>query len=893
MSKKLVIVESPAKARTLARILGKEYTVEASIGHVRDLPGTAAEIPAKHKKEPWARLGVNVDEGFKPLYIVPAAKKDQIKKLKAMLAGAGELYLATDEDREGESISWHLREILKPKVPIHRLVFHEITAEAIHAAVESPREIDEDLVKAQEARRIVDRLYGYSISPLLWKKVKPRLSAGRVQSVAVRLVVERERARIAFHSAAYWDLEARFSKDGGNPFTATLTRVGNRRIATGKDFDPNTGKLKGEGSGEAYVAMSGPLLLDEAAAGQVRDRVMAGDPVVASVDTKPYTERPSPPYTTSTLQQDANRKLRYSARRTMDLAQRLYENGFITYMRTDSTTLSKQAVDAARTLIQNKFGSDYLPEGPRVYKSKVKNAQEAHEAIRPAGHEFTEVETVKNSLGNDAARVYSLIYRRTVACQMTDAHGHRVSVEIGVDDATFQCSGKVVEFPGYQKVYDDLQPKEGESRLPPLAQGDKLKLEDAATKDHRTQPPARLTEASLVKELEARGIGRPSTYASIIETILQRAYVTKQGTALVPSFTAFAVTKLLEDYLSYLVDYGFTAAMEDDLDKISIGEMTSGDYLNRFYNGNGKPGLKDKLAEIETKIDPREVCGIPLGQHEGKLVEVRVGRFGPFVSCGDVRASIPDDIAPDELDLDRALEFLRKAAEGPRVIGNDPETGRPVYAKTGRYGPYVQLGDIEEGQEKPKMASLLAGMDIDTIGLDEALGLLSLPRTLGKHPKTSEDVQAANGRYGPYVLSGKETRSLPEQLSPLTVTLEQAVELLNKPKERRRARTKREPLKVLGEHPETKAEVRILDGRFGPYVTDGEMNASLPRGTTVDEVTLDMGIELLVERAKKGGTKKAKKKKAKKAAKRKTAGKKKSASSKKSKPVAKSKKLAP
>ncbi|MCA8968372.1 MAG: type I DNA topoisomerase [Planctomycetes bacterium] len=866
MPKALVIVESPAKARTLARFLGDGYHVEASIGHIRDLPESASEIPAKYKKEPWARLGVNIENDFEPLYVVPSSKKDQIKKLKALLADSDSLYLATDEDREGESISWHLKEVLRPNVPYKRLVFHEITKKAIHDALDAVRDIDEDLVRAQETRRILDRLYGYEVSPLLWKKVKPRLSAGRVQSVAVRLIVERERARMAFRKATFWDLVGSFSAPqdpDAKPFDATLTKVSGRRIATGKDFEPTTGKLK-EVDGQA------PVLLDEKAARDLLARIENAEPSVASVEEKPFTERPQAPFTTSTLQQEANRRLRYSARRTMDLAQRLYENGFITYMRTDSTTLSEEALRNAREVISQRFGKDSLPDAPRSYKSKVKNAQEAHEAIRPAGAQgFTDTDVVAKSLGTDAGRLYDLIWRRTVASQMKDAKGTRVSVEIQVDDATFQVGGKVIEFPGFLAAYDRHAAAdsgdEAEKRLPKMRPGDALKLLGLDAKDHTTQPPARLTEASLVRELEARGIGRPSTYASIIETILRREYVRKLGNALCPTWTAFAVTKLMEGWLTDLVDYGFTASMEDDLDKISLGEIDNKDYLERFYNGNGSLGLRSKLASVVEKIDPREVCGITLGEHDGTIVEVRVGRYGPFLSMGDVRASIADDIAPDELTLEKAIDLLQKAEAGPRVIGNEPDSGLPVYAKTGRFGPYVQLGDMIEGEDKPKMASLLAGMEIETITLDEALGLLSLPRLLGKQPGTDADVFANNGRYGPYVYAEKETRSLPAELSPLRVTLDEALKLLAQPKQRRgRTAARREPLKVCGKHPESGDEIKLLEGRFGPYVTDGTTHASLPRGTSVDEVTLDLALELIAARAAAGPKKK--KKKAKKAA---------------------------
>ena len=860
MAKNLVIVESPAKARTLSRFLGSDYEVEASIGHIRDLPQSASEIPEKVKKEKWARLGVDVENGFKPLYVVPSQKKAHIRHLKSLLKDAEILYLATDEDREGESISWHLMEVLKPKIPVKRLVFHEITKKAILAALASPREIDQDLVRAQEARRIVDRLYGYTVSPLLWKKVRPRLSAGRVQSVAVRLIVARERERMAFRAAEYWDLEGLFAKDGSE-FPATLVRFGERRVATGKDFAPNTGKLKKEGA-------DAPIHLDGARAQSEKERLSGQQAKVLKAEPKPFTERPYPPFTTSTLQQDANRRMNFGARRTMDLAQRLYEMGFITYMRTDSTILSQEGLGATRKEIASRFGADYMPESPRFYKSKVKNAQEAHEAIRPAGETFTDPGVVEKSLGKDARRLYELILGRTLASQMKDAKGQRLQLEIQIEDAVFQTSGKTYDFLGFHRGLALAGSKSGkatETHLPQMKVGDLVDTLSIEAKEHKTQPPARLTEATLVKELEARGIGRPSTYASIIETILKRAYVRKVGHALVPTFTAFAVTKLMEDYLANLVDYSFTAGMEDELDQVSLGKLDPQEYLTRFFFGDHKgeavKGLKEVLAEVEEEIDPRVVCGIPLGEEGGVLVEVRVGRYGPFLSQGDQRAPVPDDIAPDEMTLELGVELLKKAAAGPRVIGKDPETGKPVYAKTGRFGPYVQLGDPGEGdEEKPKMASLLEGMDPETVTLEEAVGLLSMPRLVGKHPESGTEILAANGRYGPYISCGKETRSLPPGVSPLRVGLQEAVALLAAPK-KRGVRKKREPLKELGPHPETEAPVKILDGRFGPYVTDGTTNASLPRGTTVEEVTLDLALDLLKERAARGPAKKKKKKK--------------------------------
>ncbi len=881
--KALVIVESPAKARTVGRFIGKDYVIEASVGHIRDLPANAAEIPAAYKKEPWARLGIDIENDFRPLYVVPREKKEQIRKLKQLVKDASVVYLATDEDREGESISWHLVQELKPKGEVKRLVFHEITKTAIQAALANPREINEDLVEAQETRRLVDRLYGYSVSPLLWKKVRPKLSAGRVQSVAVRLVVERERERMRFRAADYWDLEGRFAAEGSEPFAATLIAVGDRRVASGKDFDPDTGALKKKGA-------DAPLQLDESAARALCDRLLAGRAVVKSLEQKPFTERPAPPFTTSTLQQEASRKMRFSAQRTMRTAQRLYENGYITYMRTDSTTLSNEALTAARTLIEEQYGAENRPDAPRTYKTKVKNAQEAHEAIRPAGATFRTPAELAGELNDDERKLYTLIFQRTVACQMRDARGMRTTLQLGIDDATFQATGRVIQFPGYRLAYVQSDESEadkggeqsGDKLLPDVTEGDGLDTESIEANGHRTQPPARLTEASLVREMEARGIGRPSTYASIIETILAREYCFKKGTALVPTFTAFAVVNLLDGFLSHLVDYTFTARMEDDLDEISNGRVEGLAYLRDFYHGNGNPGLKTHVEKVEQEIDPRVICGIPLGENEeGTRVEVRVGRYGPFLSCGETRVSVPDQMAPDELTLEVALELLAKGEEGPRKLGADPESGHSVLVKIGRFGPYFQLGDQDElDGEKPKMASLLKGMEPETVTLEEALATLALPRTVGtkkteatdEAPAEDVEITAANGRFGPYIRWGKETRSIPEGMSPLTISQQQAEELLAQPKARgRAARTPRKALAELGEHPDSGAPIKILDGRFGPYVTDGTLNASVPRGENVADVNLERAIELLAERAARAPAKAAKKKAAKKKTAKKTA----------------------
>jgi DNA topoisomerase-1 len=899
----VVIVESPAKARTIGKYLGSDYRIEASIGHIRDLPSTASEVPARLKGEKWAKLGIDVQEDFKALYVVPADKKEHLKKLRAMVKNASTLYLATDEDREGESISWHLLEELKPKCETKRLVFHEITKSAILKALESPREIDMDLVEAQETRRIVDRLYGYTVSPLLWKKVRPKLSAGRVQSVAVRLIVERERERMRFVPADYWTLEA--SLKGGPDalsFPANLQSIGGKRVATGSHFDPDTGKLKPNDD----VAV-----LPEAVAKALAEEFAGGEAEVVKVEQKPYTERPKPPFTTSTLQQESARKLRFAAQRTMRAAQRLYENGFITYMRTDSTTLSTQAVDAARALIQAEFGADYVPAKPRSYATRVKNAQEAHEAVRPAGESFTHPNDLSADMGDDERKLYDLIWRRTVACQMEDARGQRTSMALTMQsqehgEARFGASGKTVDFAGYRLAYvEDLDDADAEGAkadaervLPRLKEGERAAADALEPSGHTTQPPGRVTEAGLIKELEARGIGRPSTYAAIIETIVRRQYVWKKGSALVPTFTAFAVVDLLAQYLGWLVDYTFTAKMESDLDEISNGKAKRTDYLKHFYLGNGSPGLQDRIGAVQDDIDPRQICSIPLGNDEaGELVEVRVGRYGPFLSCGDKTAPVPDETPPDELTLARALELIAKGAEGPKELGSDPESGKQVYLKVGRFGPYFQLGEMPEvpkgkklkKEEKPKMASLLKGMEPETVTLQEALATLALPRTVGvgKPPLAEEPDElpllAANGRFGPYLKWGSDTRSIPAEGSPLTFTMEEAIKLFSEPKQRGR-RAAAQPKKEIGNHPESEAPIKLYDGRYGPYVSDGTTNASLPKDENADELSLARAVELIDARAAKGPAKKkkkaAKKKTAKKATKKKAtkkAGKKKAA----------------
>jgi DNA topoisomerase-1 len=843
----LVIVESPAKARTIGKYLGPGYTVEASIGHVRDLPQGAKEIPAEYRGSGWARLGVNVEKDFDPLYIVPHGKTAQVRKLKGLLKDAQELYLATDEDREGEAISWHLNEILKPKVPVHRLVFHEITKEAIDKALSHPRDIDDALVKAQETRRILDRLYGYEVSPLLWRKVRPKLSAGRVQSVAVRLIVERERARMAFVAATYWDLLGAFAKQSTRQqFPAQLISVDGRPIPVGKDFDAATGKLK-----DAKF-----LQLDEAGARELADRLRSGRFRVATLEDKPFTTRPSPPFTTSTLQQEANRKLGFTARRTMQVAQSLYENGHITYMRTDSTNLASVAVEAARDLVSRQYGREYLPEKPRLYQTKVRNAQEAHEAIRPAGHPFELPEQLRNNLSPDEFKLFELIWKRTVASQMADARGHRITVTIEGEGAVFQASGKTIDFAGYLRAYvegaDDPEAElaDQETLLPQLAVGEEVDCSKLESKSHTTQPPARFSEATLTRSLEEMGIGRPSTYASIIDTILARDYVFKRGNALVPTWTAFAVSQLLESHLPNLVDYQFTAQMEEDLDAISRGERENLQYLREFYFGNGRSGLKPHLESKVGEIDARDVSRIRIAkpEHEEEIF-VRVGRYGPFLEQGARRAAIPDGVAPDELTEEKCLELLGQAEQAEEPLGYDPDSGKPIFLKVGRFGPYVQRGGADE-DEKPQNASLLKGMTPEQVDLETALKLLSLPRDLGINPQNGEQVVAHNGRFGPYVKCGNETRSLPADISPIDVTLEQALALLAQPKAQRRGfGAKREPLKVFEPSPVNPQKIELLDGRYGMYVSDGVTNASLPKNLAAEELTAEFAQRLLTERA--------------------------------------------
>lgn len=851
MSKSLVIVESPTKAKTIEKFLGKDYVVLASYGHVRDLPNSAAEIPANVKKEKWSRLGINVENDFQPLYIIPEDKKKRVKELEQSLKGATELLLATDEDREGESISWHLLEVLKPKVPVKRLVFHEITKSAIAHALESTREIDENLVRAQEARRIIDRLYGYSVSPLLWKKMAPRLSAGRVQSVTLRLLVERERERISFKRAIYWDLKAKYLKDGkdGGEFEAELTHFDGDRVAEGKDFDPKTGKLNDK---------SGVILLNKEKVEALHKTILSAASKVISVEEKPYTTKPYPPFTTSTLQQEGSRKLGFAARRTMQVAQQLYENGFITYMRTDSTNLSDEAIQGARSLINNEFGKEFLPNEPRIYKTKVKNAQEAHEAIRPSGATFVHPDDVKAKLGAEAHRLYDLIWKRTLACQMKDAVGTSIVVKIESGPAVFRASGKTIQFAGFLRAYvegsDDPEAEiaDKERILPPLKQGDALKMLSAECLEHETQPPARFTEGSLIKELEKLGIGRPSTWATIVDVVLSRTYAFRKGQALVPTFLAMAVINLMEQYFEQVVDYEYTAELEEDLDKISRGEAEFLTYLNAFFKGD-RPGLQRLVEQGEQTIDPRIVCGIPIGESDhGAPIEVRIGRYGPFLTDTINRASIPEDTAPEEFTEEKAKKILIDAAKGPTSLGNHPESNKPVYVKKGRFGPYIQVGDMVEGEEKPQMASLLAGMNPEEVTLETAIELLKLPRTLGINPENNTEIIAANGRYGPYIKCGTDTRSLGEDFSPIKITLEQAIEILKLPKTRRgRATSQPKSLKDIGKHPVSEKALVVKSGRYGPYVTDGVINATIPKDITPEEITIEQAVQLIDARAAK------------------------------------------
>ncbi len=840
---KLVIVESPAKAKTIAGYLGKEFVVESSIGHVRDLPHNAAEIPAKYKAESWSRLGVDVDNGFQPLYVVDSRKKKVVSDLKAKLKNADELLLATDEDREGEAIAWHLREVLQPKVPVRRMVFHEITRPAIERALTETRDIDDDLVDAQETRRILDRLYGYEVSPVLWRKIMQGLSAGRVQSVATRLVVERERERMRFVAAGYWDIVATFEPGA---FDARLSAVDGRRVAQGRDFDQ-----------QGTLRTADAVQLGEDDARALATALDGSSFTVSSVEEKPYTRRPAPPFMTSTLQQEASRKLRLSSQQTMRVAQRLYENGYITYMRTDSTTLSESALAAARDQARELYGAETVPAEPRQYTRKVKNAQEAHEAIRPAGDKFRTPDAVRRELSADELSVYDLIWKRTVASQMADARGQTVSVRItgAASDgrtAEFAAAGTVITFRGFLLAYEEGRDEpvtdDEERLLPKLAEGDSLDASRLDPDGHSTSPPSRYTEATLVKALEERGIGRPSTYAAIMGTILDRGYVRKQGQALVPEFLAFAVVNLLEKHFARLVDYEFTARLEDDLDEIASGEERRDEWLRRFYFGaDGDAGLKELVEGRLAEIDAREVNTVEL---PGTDIVVRVGKYGPYLERGEDRQTLPPDIAPDELKPERAEELLAQG-QHDQELGVDPETGRTIIVKAGRYGPYVT--EVADGDEKPRTASLFSSMSPETVTLEDALRLLTLPRPLGE--SEGEEVVAANGRYGPYVKKGKESRSLDSEDQLFTITLEEALAKLAEPRQRGR-RAAAPPLRELGDDPVSGKPVVLKDGRFGPYVTDGETNASLRAGDTVDTITPERAYTLIQERRERGPAKK-------------------------------------
>ncbi|UZN03962.1 type I DNA topoisomerase [Cellulomonas sp. S1-8] len=892
--RKLVIVESPAKARTIAGYLGEGYDVEASVGHIRDLP-QPSELPADMKKGPFGKFAVDVDNGFTPYYVVDADKKKKVAELKKLLKEADELYLATDEDREGEAIAWHLLAELKPKIPVKRMVFHEITREAITRALENTRELDERLVDAQDTRRILDRLYGYEVSPVLWRKIGQGLSAGRVQSVATRLVVERERERMAFVAADYWDVTGTFAvADATEPtFSARLTGVGGARVATGRDFD-DRGTLKTRDA----------VTLDEARANALVTGLDGAAFTVQSLETKPYTRRPAAPFTTSTLQQEASRKLRMSSRQAMRTAQSLYENGYITYMRTDSPALSTQAIDAARRQVAELYGSEYVPDKPRVYTSKAKGAQEAHEAIRPAGDHFRTPAQVARELSGDQFKLYELIWKRTVASQMADARGQTASVRLaataqvadGPVETVFSASGTVITFRGFLAAYeegrdrgryDETETEGGagaasaasdDARLPQMAQGDPVTGSDLTADGHRTSPPPRFTEASLVKALEERGIGRPSTYAATIGVIQDRGYVTNRGQALVPTWLAFAVTRLLEENFDRLVDYGFTAGMEEGLDAIAAGQKGRVEWLTEFYFGDrsdsvetgGLRGLVDNLGEI----DAREVNSIPIGDG----ITLRVGRYGPYLEAPGEgpdddprRSSVPEDLAPDELTVAKARELLETMPDGDKVLGNDPVTGTQIVARNGRYGPYVTEvlpePELDEGLSaaarkkalaaapKPRTGSLFKSMTLATVTLDDALRLLSLPRVVGVDPESGAEITAQNGRYGPYLKKGTDSRTIASEEQLLEITLEEALAIYAQPK-RGRGQSATPPLRELGDDPTSGKPIVVKEGRFGAYVTDGETNRTLPRDVTPESITPEQAVELLAEKRAAGPAKK-------------------------------------
>lgn len=905
-AKKLVIVESPTKAKTIGNYLGDDYEVIASVGHIRDL-AEPSELPTELKKGPFGKFAVDVDNDFAPYYVVNENKKRTVTELKRALKDADELWLATDEDREGEAIAWHLLEVLKPKVPVRRMVFHEITQEAIEHAKANTRDLDVALVDAQETRRILDRLYGYDISPVLWRKVAPKLSAGRVQSAATRLVVDRERERLAFTTASYWDLTASFALDepqgGVDRFTARLNRLGGKALASGRDFS-DAGTLTEK------ATAAGVLVLEEERAERLATELSLADTpaVVRSVETKPHTRRPAAPFTTSTLQQEASRKLRFTSRQTMSFAQSLYENGYITYMRTDSPSLSAQAITAARNQATDLYGAETIPDSPRIYKGKTKGAQEAHEAIRPAGDSFPKPSTLTGKLSQGEHKLYELIWKRTVASQMADAKGSTDTVTLAVDVAEagattvaeFTASGTVITFPGFLLAYEEGQDekrnadKDSNVSLPQLSDGQQLEVAEAEAKGHETSPPPRYTEASLTKRLEDLGIGRPSTFTAILSTIMDRGYVTKRGQALVPSWIAFSVVRLLEDHFTELVNYDFTASMEEDLDRIAAGEQNRTEWLREFYfGGEAHPGLRhivDNLGDI----DARAINTIRVDDE----IALRIGKYGPYLEVTDDRATVepdgtvkprtvnlPQDMAPDELTVARAHELAEEEPVEDRVVGVNPENGKHIVAKTGRFGPYVTELDPEPAEgtsveeaaageapakkkpakkaaaPKPRTASIFKSMDLNTIDLDTALALLNLPRTVGVDPESEAEITAQNGRYGAYLKKGTDTRSLPSEEAILTIDLPGALELFAQPKYG--AKRASSALKEFANDPVSEKPIKIKDGRFGAYVTDGTTNATIPRGEEVEDVTFERAVELLaIKRAKGPAKKKAPAKKA-------------------------------
>ena len=857
--KALVIVESPAKAKKIAGFLGDDYIVKASMGHIRDLPSSAKEIPAELKKESWSTLGVNVENDFDPLYVISPDRKKLIAELKDSLKKVRELVLATDEDREGESIGWHLVQVLKPSVPVSRMVFSEITKPAILEAIKNTRQLDENLVQAQETRRVVDRLYGYTLSPLLWKKIARGLSAGRVQSVAVRLLVMREIERMKFRSGTFWDLKAALKTKTGGEFEAVLQTLGGKRIAAGRDFDESTGRLK-DGSDV--------LLLQESQAKALQEKVRSQPWTVSNIEQKQQVRRPSPPFTTSTLQQESNRKLGMTARQTMQTAQRLYEDGHITYMRTDSVSLSGEAIAAARSKVDDLYGKNFLSPSPRQFTTKAKGAQEAHEAIRPAGTEMKTADEI--GLSGGEYKLYQMIWKRTMATQMADALLRFDTVTITVDDAEFRASGRTVEFAGFFRAYvegsDDPEAaiEDQDSPLPPLSEKDKVDCQNVDAISHETKPPARFTEATLVKSLESEGIGRPSTYASILSTIQDRGYVRKNGNQLIPTFTAMAVTKLLEGHFPNLVDFGFTAGMEQTLDDIATGAADRLPYLRKFYAG--KDGLDEQVKQREGDIDPREACTL---QIDGLDAAVRVGRYGPYFekTQGEEKltASIPDSIAPGEITNAVADRLIEEKQRGPQAIGMHPEEGLAIYQMRGPFGPYLQLGEVTEEAPKPKRCSIPNCFDPLSIDLPTAMALLALPRRIGKHPLTEKVVNAGIGRFGPYVTHDKVFGSFDkkahtydfngETFNVLDITMDAAVELLRNTK-KRAAPT---PLRELGNHPEDSSPIQIFEGKFGPYIKHTTTNATIPKDTDISTVTLEQAVQWIADKISKGGGKPGKK----------------------------------